>query len=92
MKALQKAFPPNYNPVVRPIYVEGCEAGDLLAVHIYFIDPWRYGFSGILPGIGPRGDSLSWKECAEPQVRVIEHLPGPSGHTRDGKGRAIPTG
>ena len=84
---LQDAWPPKYNPVVGPIHIDGCEPGDLLAVHLEFIDPWRYGYSGILPGIGPLGDSLKWQECAEPHVQVIEHFPGPSGHTRDGKGK-----
>ena len=84
---LTKPYPPLYNPVVGPIYVEGCENGDVLAVHIDWIDPWRYGFSGVLPGIGPLGDSLRYKECAQGHVQVIEHLPGPSGHTRDGKGK-----
>lgn len=87
MEKLQVQWPPLFNPVVGPIYVDGCENGDLLAVHIDWIDPWRYGFSGILPGIGPLADSLRYKECAEPHVQVIEHLPGPSGHTRDGKGK-----
>ena len=85
--ALNAAYPPKYNPVVGPIYVEGCEAGDVLAVNLEFIDPWRYGFSGILPGIGPYGESSRWDgQCAVPKVQVIEHLPGPSGKTRDGKG------
>lgn len=87
MANLQVQWPPLYNPVVGPIYVDGCENGDVLAVHIDWIDPWRYGFSGILPGIGPLGDSLRYKDCAEPHVQVIEHFPGPSGHTRDGKGK-----
>ncbi len=85
--ALAVAYPPKYNPVVGPIYIEGCEAGDVLAVHIDFIDPWRYGFSGILPGIGPYGNSTLFDgQCSQARVQVIEHLPGPSGHTRDGKG------
>ncbi|MFP6691294.1 MAG: hypothetical protein VCD31_18545, partial [Alphaproteobacteria bacterium] len=67
---LQVAWPPEYNPVVGPIYVEGCERGDTLAVRFDWIDPWRYGFSGILPGIGPLGDSLKWQDCAEPHVQV----------------------
>ena len=85
--ALAVAYPPKYNPVVGPIYIEGCEAGDVLAVRIDFIDPWRYGFSGILPGIGPYGNSTLFDgQCSQARVQVIEHLPGPSGHTRDGKG------
>ena len=87
LPALAVAYPPKYNPVVGPIYIEGCEAGDVLAVHIDFIDPWRYGFSGILPGIGPYGNSTLFDgQCSQARVQVIEHLPGPSGHTRDGKG------
>ncbi len=74
-------------PVVGPIHVEGCWAGDVLAGHIDWIDPWRYGFSGILPGIGPLSVSLRWRDCVEPYVHVIEHLPGPSGHARDGIAR-----
>ena len=84
MANLLKAHPPLFNPVVGPIFVEGCEDGDVLAVTIDWIDPWRYGFSGILPGVGPLTDSLSRSDCAKPSVHVIEHLPGPSGHTRDG--------
>jgi amidase len=76
--ARQGDTPGLFNPVVGPIYVEGCKAGDVLAVHIDWIDPWRYGFSGIIPRMGPLGDSLRYPECAEGYVHVIEHLPGPS--------------
>ena len=62
--ALQSVWPPKYNPVVGPVFVEGCERGDTLAVSIHSIDPWRYGFSGILPGIGPLGDSKRWADCS----------------------------
>lgn len=82
-----KGNPPFLNPVTGPIHVEGCEPGDLLAVEIEWIEPWRYGYTGILPGIGPLHDSLKWPECSEPHVQVIEHLPGPSGTTRDGRGK-----
>lgn len=84
---LMKAWPPKFNPVIGPIYIKGCNAGDLLAVTIDWIEPWRYGFTGILPGVGPLSDSQRWSECAQGHVQVIEHLPGPSGTTRDGKGR-----
>ena len=67
--ALNAPWPPKYSPVVGPIYVEGCEAGDVLAVNLETIDPWRYGFSGILPGIGPYGESSRWDgQCAVPRV------------------------
>ena len=52
----QDTWPPKNYPVVGRIYVEGCERGDTLAVEFDWIDPWRYGFSGIVPGIGPLGD------------------------------------
>jgi len=84
---LQEKWPPTFNPVVGPIYVEGCAKGDLLAVTLDWIDPWRYGFSGIIPGLGPLHDSRKWEGCADEHVHVIEHFPGPSGHTRDGTGK-----
>ncbi|MBM3483432.1 MAG: hypothetical protein FJX66_09005 [Alphaproteobacteria bacterium] len=90
VEKLLTAWPPKFNPVVGPIYVEGVEAGDVLAVSIDWIEPWRYGFTGILPGVGPLHDSRRWSDCAEGHVQVIEHLPGPSGTTRDGKGRYSP--
>ena len=37
---LNKAYPPIYNPVIGPIHVDGCEAGDVLAVSFDFIDPF----------------------------------------------------
>lgn len=87
VEKLLEADPPNFNPVVGPIFVNGCGAGDVLAVHIDFVEPWRYGFTGVIPGVGPLSDSRKWAECGEGHVQVIEHLPGPSGTTRDGKGR-----
>ena len=86
-KRLARATPGLFNPVIGPIFVEGCKAGDVLAVKIDWIDPWRYGFSGVLPHLGPLGDSLRYKDCAEGYVHVIEHLPGPSGYTRDGSAK-----
>ena len=38
---MMKATPPLLNPVTGPIYVEDCEAGDVLAVKIDWIEPWR---------------------------------------------------
>jgi len=87
IEKLTKAVPPNFNPVVGPIYIDGCEAGDLLSVTVEVVEPWRYGFTGIIPGVGPLRDSLKWSECAAGHVQVIEHLPGESGTTRDGWGK-----
>jgi acetamidase/formamidase len=87
VEKLMQGNPPLLNPVTGPIHVEGCEPGDLLAVKIEWIEPWRYGYTGIIPGIGPLHDSRRWADCVDAHVQVIEHLPGPSGTTRDGKGR-----
>jgi formamidase len=35
-----------------PVYVEGAEAGDVLAVELLEIEPGDFGFSAILPGFG----------------------------------------
>lgn len=35
-----------------PVYVEGAEPGDLLAVHIDAVEPADHGFTAILPGLG----------------------------------------
>ena len=34
VERLQTQWPPLYNPVVGPIYVQGCENGDVLAIDI----------------------------------------------------------
>jgi len=40
------------HPLTGPVYVEGAEPGDLLAVEILDIEPDRYGFTVQLPGFG----------------------------------------
>jgi formamidase len=40
------------HPLTGPVYVEGAEPGDLLAVHIESIVTAAYGFTAILPGFG----------------------------------------
>jgi formamidase len=46
------------HPLTGPIYVEGCEAGDLLAVTIEQVVPASHGFTAILPGFGFLRDSF----------------------------------
>lgn len=80
--------PAQLNPVVGPIYVEGVERGDLVGVEIESIAPWRWGYTGIVPGLGPLRDSHKWgAECRDAHIQLIEHLPGPSGTTADGIAR-----
>jgi amidase len=81
---LLRSSPPMLNPVVGPIYVEGAERGDVLAIHIETIEPWRWGYVGILPGNGALRDSHRWADCRDTHIQLIEHLPGPSGTTADG--------
>ena len=40
------------HPLTGPVYVEGAEPGDLLAVEILDIEPDRYGFTVQIPGFG----------------------------------------
>jgi len=46
------------HPLTGPIYVEGCEAGDLLAITIEHVAPASHGFTAILPGFGFLRDSF----------------------------------
>ena len=82
-----RAFdPPKGNPIGGPVFVEGANRGDLLEVTVERIVVDQQGFTNIRPGQGPLADSWRWKTFQEPFVHIIEHLPGPSGTTRDGKG------
>jgi amidase len=84
-KKLLASTPPMLTPVVGPIYVEGAERGDVLAIEIETIEPWRWGYVGILPGNGALRDSHRWgAECRDAHIQLIEHIPGPSGTTADG--------
>ena len=85
--SLQSVWPPTYNPVVGPIYVEGCERGDTLAVHIDWIDPGATASRAFCRASARWGIRSAGPDCSEPHVQVIEHFPGPSGHTRDGTGK-----
>jgi len=78
--------PAKTNPVAGPIYVEGAEKGDTLAVKIEEIIPDEQGFTCIVPGVGPLQDSYDWNDLRGPYTRIIKHLAGKSGTTSDGKG------
>ncbi len=83
---LAQFHPSKGNPTGGPIYVEGAERGDLLEVTIEGIEVAEQGWTAWWPGLGPLSDSHRWKGAREPYARIIKHLPGPSGTTRDGKG------
>jgi len=81
-----KSNPLKANPVGGPIYIEGAEAGDLLAIHIWDIIPKEKGWTGTVSGLGVLKDKVGWEECHGNYAHVIEHIPGPSGTTSDGQG------
>jgi formamidase len=68
------------HPLTGPIYVDGCEAGDLLAVTIEEVVPALHGFTAILPGFGFLRDSfptpylVHWEFAAG--FAVSPQLPG----------------
>lgn len=72
------------NPCAGPILVRGAKPGDILAVDILEIVPDDQGAHCIFPGEGTLSDSAAHPDCAGPFVRIIKHLPGPSGTTADG--------
>ena len=76
--------PPLSNPMGGPIYLEGAGKGDLVAVNIERIEVDAQGVTAIFPGAGPLCDSIRWQALSRPFTKIIRHLPGPSGTTRDG--------
>ena len=73
------------NPMGGPVFIEGAEPGDLLEVSIERIEVDSQGFTNWGPGRTPIGNDHRWPDLNEYTVRIIEHRPGPSGTTRDGR-------
>jgi acetamidase/formamidase len=77
--------PPMANPLGGPIFVEGAQRGDTLAVTVEDILVESYSWIAVGPRRGPLGESTRWPELsANYTTRIFPHLPGPSGTTRDG--------
>ncbi len=77
--------PPQANPIGGPVFVEGAERGDALAVTIEEIVVDDYSWIAIGPRRGPLGESTRWPELSgDYTTKVFRHTPGPSGTTRDG--------
>ena len=55
------------NPVSGPIYVEGAEPGDTLAIEIVDLHTRGWGWTAILPGLGLLADDFT-----EPYLRVFD--------------------
>ena len=81
LKAAQYT-PLKANPVGGPIYIEGAENGDLLAITIEDVVPLQYGWTGEM--LGSLQDKVGWEECHGYWAYVTEQKPGPSGTTSDG--------
>jgi len=77
--------PPTANPIGGPVYLDGAERGDVLAVTIESITVDDYSWVAIGPRRGPLGESTRWPELSSDYTtKVFRHTPGPSGTTRDG--------
>jgi acetamidase/formamidase len=78
-------FPPQANPIGGPVYVEGAERGDVLAVVLHDITVADYSWIAVGPRRGPLGESTRWPELSSDYTtRIFRHSPGPGGSTRDG--------
>ena len=86
LKPYCETVPVKNNPITGPVYIKGIKKGDLLEVNIEKIEPNNYGLSTTKPGSGILRDFAKWPELNEPYTKIIKHLPGKSGTTRDGIG------
>src|SRR5579871_204874 len=78
-------FPPLVNPIGGPVFLEGAERGDVLAVTVEEIVLDDYSWTAVGPRRGPLGESTRWPELSgEYTTKILRHTPGPSGTTRDG--------
>jgi acetamidase/formamidase len=77
--------PPHANPIAGPVYLEGAQRGDTLAVTVEEIVVADYSWIAVGPKRGPLGESTRWPELSgEYTTKIFRHTPGPSGTTRDG--------
>ncbi|SEH56269.1 Acetamidase/formamidase [Halopenitus malekzadehii] len=80
-----QAPPPVFdaNPLAGPIYVDGAERGDTLAVTVEEIRPQR-GVTTTMEGFGSLAGRSGWEECPVNHAHEVTLKPGPSGTTADG--------
>ena len=77
--------PPLANPIGGPVFIDGAERGDVLAVTIEDITVEGYSWIAIGPKRGPCGDTTRWPELSSKYTtKIFKHTPGPSGTNRDG--------
>lgn len=66
-QAIEQGLAGALNPVTGPIYIEGAEPGDTLAVKIIDIDLPAWGGSSIIPGFGALE---GWLNQMEPRTKI----------------------
>ncbi len=77
--------PPLVNPIAGPIFVDGAERGDSVAITIESITPEAYSWIAVGPRRGPLGELARFPDCSsEYTTKIFKHTPGASGTTRDG--------
>jgi len=66
------------NPVTGPVYVEGAEPGDALAIDILDFDQSGWGWTGIIPGFGLLAEDFTepWLNISRYDDRRVEFRPG----------------
>jgi acetamidase/formamidase len=80
-----ESCPPRFNPIGGPIWIQGASPRDTLIVEIEDILVGDYSWIAIGPRRGPLGFSSRWAQLStEYKTMIFNHLPGPSGTTRDG--------
>lgn len=78
-------IPPLANPIGGPVFVDGAQRGDVLAITIEDIVVDSYSWIAIGPRRGPLGESTRWPELSSDYTtKIFPHSPGPSRTTRDG--------
>ena len=86
--ALRPGFdrsPPHANPIGGPVFLEGAQRGDTLAITIEDIVVADHSWIAVGPKRGPLGQSTRWPELSSDYTtKIFRHTPGPSGTTRDG--------
>ncbi|MFN8593104.1 MAG: acetamidase/formamidase family protein [Thermomicrobiales bacterium] len=88
--------PPDANFLTGPVFVDGAEAGDVLAVTIERLTPVGQGVSILSPtGGGILADTAEWADAVAPFTKIVKLIPGTSGTAADGfgdlgSGRVIP--
>lgn len=80
-----QAPPPAFdaNPLAGPVYIDGAERGDTLAVTVEEIRPER-GVTTTMEGFGSLAGRSGWEECSVNLAHEVKFEPGPSGTTADG--------